>query len=60
MNQKIKSLIRKTDVKQWQVAAAMGVSEQTLIRWLRDDPMPEERRERIIQAIEAAKMKKGV
>lgn len=37
MNKKIKEEIRKAGLFQYQIANKMGVSEQTLIRWLRFD-----------------------
>ena len=52
MNQEIKKAIRTAGLKQWQVAKACGVSEFTLVRWLRDE-LTDERREAIFSAIEA-------
>lgn len=54
MNQEIRQMIKTEGLKQWQVAKALGVTEYTFIRWLRDD-LSEERRNAIYKAIEAAK-----
>ena len=50
MNQDIRAIIRKADVRQWEVAKALGISEATFIRWLRSE-LSEERRTMIIKAI---------
>ena len=55
----IRKKIQEAGLKQWQGAKMVGCGEATLVRWLRDDPIPEERQKRIIQAIETAKKKKG-
>ena len=34
-NKSIRAFIEKRGVKHWQVALQLGVSEQTLVRWLR-------------------------
>ena len=54
MNQEIRQMIKAAKLTQWKVAKALGVSEFTLVRWLRDD-LSEERRNAIYKAIEAAK-----
>ncbi len=56
MNQEVKDRIKAAGVKQWQVAKACGVSEWTLVRWLRDE-LTEERRNAIFSAIEALSRK---
>ena len=58
MNQGIRDAIKEAGLKHWQVAKLMGVSEAAICRWLRDDPMPEERQARITQAIEDGKKMK--
>lgn len=50
MNTEIKELIRARGLKQWQVALALGVSERTLICWLRVE-LTDERKQRILDAI---------
>lgn len=52
MNSEIKQMIHKAKLYQWQVAKMLGITAGTLTIWLRDDPLPEERRQRIITAIE--------
>ena len=56
MNKAIKEAIRKAGVKQWQVAAALGISEATIVRWLRQE-LTEERRKAILSAIEVLSRK---
>jgi len=51
MNQEIREAIKKAHVWQWEVAQALGISENTLIRWLRKD-LSSEQRAAIIAAIE--------
>ena len=51
MNQEIKELFKKNNVPQWKVADVLGVSEMTVIRWLRHELTPE-RKAAILDAIE--------
>lgn len=51
MNTAIKKEIQSKGLKQWQVAEAIGVSERTLIVWLRTELSPE-REKQIRDAIE--------
>ena len=51
MNKEIKKMIKTARLYQWQVAKARGITAGTLTIWLRDDPLPEDRRQRIIAAI---------
>lgn len=46
-NQAVRRAARSAGVPLWRVAAAIGVSEPTLTRWLRV-PLPEDRKQRII------------
>lgn len=50
-NNEIREKAKAAKVKHWQIANAMGVSEQTLVRWLRT-PLDECKRQRITAAIE--------
>lgn len=50
-NNEIREKARSAGVKHWQIANAIGVSEQTLVRWLRT-PLDECKRQRINAAIE--------
>lgn len=49
-NQTVRRVARAAGVPLWRVAAAIGVSEPTLTRWLRF-PLPEEKEHRIMAAI---------
>lgn len=49
-NQSVRSAARSAGVPLWRVAANIGVSEPTLIRWLRF-PLPENKEQRIMAAI---------
>ena len=49
-NQTVRRASRSAGVPLWKVAAAIGVSEPTLTRWLRF-PLTEEREQRIMAAI---------
>lgn len=53
MNQEIRNAIKAAGVKQWMVAKELGISEYTLVRWLRDE-LSEERKKAIYAAIKAA------
>ena len=53
-NSQIKMAILESHLKQYQIAAFLGVSECTFSRWFRYE-MPEKRKEEILNAI--AKMK---
>lgn len=51
-NQSVRRAARVAGVPLWRVAAAIGVSEPTLTRWLRA-PLPEDKEQRIMTAISA-------
>lgn len=51
-NQSVRRAARVAGVPLWKVAAAVGVSEPTLTRWLRA-PLPEDKEQRIMTAISA-------
>ncbi len=53
-NKEIRNYIRDAEVKMWQVAKALHVSDMTLYRWLRDD-LSAERKEAIYKAVQAVK-----
>ena len=50
--------MRRHGVRQWQVAAKMGISEFTLVRWLRNTPT-EEHAAMIAEAIEELSTKEA-
>ena len=41
LSKELRDQMRRHGVKQWQVANALGVSESTLIRWMRVEPSAE-------------------
>ena len=49
-NQELRDAAKEAGVKQWEIAVHIGISEPTLVRWMRM-PMPSERRKRILTAI---------
>lgn len=49
-NQNIRKCAKMAGVKHWEIAHHLGVSEQTLLRWLRL-PLASEKEERILRAI---------
>lgn len=51
MNNDIRTAIQSAGLKQWEVAKAVGCSEGTFTRWLRDK-LPEDKKNRILSAIE--------
>ena len=51
-NSEIRNKAKNSNIKHWQIAAKLGVSEQTVMRWLRV-PLPKEREDKILAAIEA-------
>lgn len=50
VNADIRSAAKAAGIKQWEVAAQLGISEPTLIRWLRF-PLSADRENAILQAI---------
>lgn len=53
-NLEIKKLIKKNHLFQYEVAAEIGLSEFTFIRWLRS-PLTSEQEERVLAAIKRLK-----
>ena len=51
VSKELREQMRRHGVRQWQVAAKLGVGENTLIRWLRGEPS-EEHAHMIEKAIE--------
>ena len=51
-NQTIRETAKRRGVKHWQIAEYLGISEPTIMRWLRV-PLPPEREKAIMEAIEA-------
>ncbi len=57
-NKDVRTAARIADLRQWQIAAKLGIAEETLVRWLRV-PLSDERRERIMAAIRELSKKGG-
>ena len=53
----VKLLMKQNQVKQWEVAEAMGISEFTLCRWLRKD-LKGKQLERLNSAIKKVRSRK--
>ena len=51
-NKQVREFISKSGVKHWEIALRLGISEQTLVRWLRV-PLLEHREALIISAVNA-------
>ena len=51
-NQKIRDRAKDAGVRHWEIAEYMGISEPTIMRWLRV-PLSPEREKAILEAIEA-------
>lgn len=51
-NQTIRDVAKKNGVKHWQIAEYLGISEPTIMRWLRT-PLSTEREKAVMEAIEA-------
>lgn len=49
-NQKVRDAAKAAGVKQWEIAVHLGISEPTLVRWMRV-PMAFDREKTILQAI---------
>lgn len=50
-NKKVREAAKVNGVKHWQIAAKLGISEQTIMRWLRM-PLSHEKELAILKAIE--------
>ena len=50
-NEEIRRLAKESRVMFWEIAAAVGISEATLTRWMRV-PLHQEREKMVIAAIE--------
>ena len=59
MNKDIKEKIKLAGLHQYQVADLCGVSETTLVRWLRYELSPE-KKEKILSAIEKGSVDNGI
>lgn len=51
-NQTVRDAAKRNGVKHWQIAEHLGISEPTIVRWLRL-PLSPEKEQAILEAIEA-------
>lgn len=58
MNERIKCTLRANAIPQWRLAQTAGVSEQTLIRWLRE-PLDGERKATVETALKELLQREG-
>ena len=49
-NQEIRQELRKANVRQWEVADSLGISEFTFTRWLRKE-LPTDRKNAVLSSI---------
>ncbi len=57
VNQNVREAAKAAGVKHWEIANHIGISEPTLVRWLRT-PMPVEREKTVLRSIaELAQLK---
>lgn len=49
-NQEVRRAAKSSGVPLWKIAAELGISEPTIIRWLRF-PLPAEKEKRVMEAI---------
>lgn len=50
-NSTVREAIKNANLKHWEIADRLGISENTLVRWLRV-PLPIDKHERIMKAIQ--------
>ena len=48
----VRATLKERRIFQWELARALGISEFTLVRWLRNGPLSEERAKAVQEAIE--------
>ena len=48
----VRAMLKERRIFQWELAAQLGISEFTLVRWLRNGPMSDERAKAMQSAIE--------
>lgn len=51
-NQKVREMAKRAGIKHWQIAEYLGISEPTIVRWLRV-PLSPEREKMVVDAIQA-------
>lgn len=58
-NEDIRSLMKQSGVKQWEIAKATGINEATLSRKLTREELTASEKEKIIEAIEAVQKERA-
>lgn len=56
-NEKVRDVAKAAGIKQWEIAVHLGISEPTIVRWMRM-PMPADREKAILRAIAELAQKK--
>lgn len=54
-NIEIKMAIKQNNLSYWRIAEIIGVHENTILHWLREDPLPSDHKTLILEAIEKLK-----
>lgn len=55
----IRAMLKERRIFQWELARTLGISEFTLVRWLRNGPLSEERAKAVQNAIEQLERPRG-
>lgn len=50
-NKEIREIMQELNISQWKLGELLGVSENTINRWLRKE-LPEEKKQKILSAID--------
>ena len=50
-NQDLRNMIANAHLREWQIAEKLGISDSTLCKWLRREPLESEKREAIISVL---------
>ena len=50
-NSDVRTLARDNSVFLWEIGKRIGKSEQTIVKWLRDEPLPISRKTLLVTAI---------
>lgn len=50
-NKEIRQRMKGSGVKQWQLADKLGISEATLVRWLRKNELPEDVQQKVLEIL---------
>ena len=50
MNEDIRNVAKRNDVRHWEIAEEIGISESVFSRWMRHE-MPDEKKDKIVATI---------